>query len=210
MGSDFAAIFKCSAITDMDDLRLRAVETRPPDVVGKILAVFRSEGRSVAHLTRQEWRQLSDGFCDPVPRPASLTADISFHTADGFSLTFCPDGMDLYHFLRWFRFLTDANWQETMLNACRELARLVDASDAIITRDESPVRRAFFRGMPFEDALRQGQGPEGEVASVSDLYESIDNGRLWDSHGYWRLPLDSGLGPGGPGMGGGWGPTPDS
>jgi hypothetical protein len=100
-------------------------------------------------------------------------------------------------------FLTEPKLRRAMLKACTSLCERFGALECIITRDESPIISAFLKGKKFDAALRAGGRKEKRFRRLNGLW--IDKGacttliiggrggRLWDSKGYWHLPLDSSL-----------------
>src|SRR5262249_7716185 len=94
----------------------------------------------------------------------------ALHTPEDFFLTFGPDAFEVWHLLRWRFFLTEPSLQQAMLDACRCLGRMFQASDCIITRDFSPVFEAFRQGKSWEASLGSAGPDEGERPALADLY----------------------------------------
>lgn len=93
-----------------------------------------------------------------------------------FSVTFGRDTILLYHLLRWIFFVTEEEWQTVMLDAVGRVCRMFEATDCVITNDGSFAISEFRRGASFSDALQTAsQQGEGEVASLSDLYEEFED-----------------------------------
>lgn len=186
MGMDFSALLQCDPTSETFQLGVNRLEQRSPDKLRAVLDRW-----NAMHPPRlipgKVWvpRYAVDSV--GVERPKLPCLELSFRTEEGFYLTFGRDAVCIYHCLRWRTFLTDAEWQFVMLEACRELATLFGASACVVTRDESPVILAFFEGASFDDALATGEGVEGEVSKLDDLLEIVEPDGTWDSHGYFRL-----------------------
>jgi hypothetical protein len=145
------------------------------------------------------WRSLPDWSADvPLPaRPELPALQAVLDLPAGFGLTFGEDTVRLWNLLRWVTFLTDPGWRQPVLNAVMMFCKFFDATDCIVTHDEHPAALAFLDGATFARALQIAEeSGEGEVADLDHLFIDKDHAEdgdysipLWDSHGYWRLPL---------------------
>jgi hypothetical protein len=174
----------------MTDKRILAIESTSPEEAQKIGELWRSYEFSPARLSCAGWITTAVEP-KPHPKPSLPSLTTSFRTAEAFYLTFGRDAVAIYHPLRWYTFLTELAWQKAMVDACRAFGRLFVASDGIVTRDESPVIKAFFNGLTYKEALQQNERQEIAVGTLSDLYEMVDDEGTWDSHGYWRFLKES-------------------
>ena len=188
MGSDFSALIKCPPLSGMEDPRIASIESCSTSAMRAIGQLWRESGFAVRNA-EQGWVN-NDGFPELVPRPDTLSLLLSYCTKEEFYLTFGLDVVGVYHVLRLHTFLTSAEWKLAMVDACRSLAELMNATDGLITRDESPVMFGFYAGHSYEACLKLGTGDCGEVATVDQLYERIDDRGTWDSHAYWRFLRD--------------------
>lgn len=157
------------------------------------------------HPKKGYWRPLSNWEERLPERPCLPSLEICLELPSDFSLTFGSDAVWAYHTLRWLFLVTEGEWQRVMLGAVKRLCDLFGATDCIITNDQHPAVAAFLKGATFQEAIaRAAREGEGEVATVSDLF--IDKGYaedlvfeepdgtysavpMWETHGYWRLPL---------------------
>ncbi len=184
MGMDFSALLKYETPGDLSDDRVAAIESQSPTDVKAVAGLWLSKGLGEEPLNRAGWISSTE-FPEPAQKPEAPTLDYAFRTGEAFYLTFGKDAVWVYHLLRWHTFLSDPDWQEQMTLACRAIARLLNATDGILTRDESPVILGFLAGMSFDQAVDQGSGEEGEVLSLSDMRDHVDDVCTWNSHGYW-------------------------
>jgi hypothetical protein len=185
MGIDFSALLKCAEFVDIDDERIAIIESGANAIFSEVGELWRASGFFSLEDLPAGW-VTAEVNPHSIERPQSLTRAVGYRTRESFYLTFGKDCIAVYHPLRLYTFLTNGPWKVTMITACQRIARLVDATDGLITRDESPVIGAFHRGASYEAAIRQGVGEWGEVQSVAELYERHDPG-TWDSHGYWHF-----------------------
>src|SRR5262249_9575068 len=86
-------------------------------------------------------------------RPALPNLGVCLWLPEGVSLTFGPDAVEVYHLLRWHLFLADPDLRRGLLDACRCFARLLGATDSVVTSDYSPVVQAFRQGERFDACL---------------------------------------------------------
>lgn len=115
----------------------------------------------------------------------------------GFDLMFGPDAVRVYSILGWLEFLIETGWRQPVLDAIEMFRDSFHAKECIIARDQHPAMLAFLNGASFDEGLRvAADREEGEVQNLDQLY--IDAGvddqsgvQIWDSRGYWRIPLDS-------------------
>jgi hypothetical protein len=189
MGIDFSALLECPRFSGIDDRRIIDLERGSPKEVREVESLWRAYLYFSYDDAEGGW-VTSEVFPEPIPRPSTLSLSVSYRTGEFFYLTFGTDAVAIYHPLRLREFLTDVQWTQAMVGACRALARVMNATDGLITRDESPVIRSFRDGASYAKALQAATGQWGEVPSCNALYEKIDDQGTWDSHGYWRFLRD--------------------
>lgn len=188
MGSHFFALLKCKSPTYSHDDRIIQLENEPPAYSNALIDRCRSSRSYLAERTN--WIS-ADDFSESIDRPLEIGLEHCLRVCDGCHLLFSEDSIGIWHPLRWSNFVCDAEWQHPMLIACRGYSAYFFATDVIITRDGSPIVRAFQDRAIFDDAVAAGVGNEGEVSDIKDLYEIIDEHGTWDSHGFWRLPVSN-------------------
>jgi hypothetical protein len=192
MGMDFSALLQISISPQHAGDEIEALAKDPPIEVERVYERWEQwPGFAPIDIPIPVWVN-NYGEEKRISRPPLPSLEASLSTPQGFYFTFGADAVRIYCPLRWQFFLRDEGWQDVMLRACRVIGERLGATSGIVTSDWSPVIAAFFNGSRFEDALAAGQGKEGEVARLSELYEELPDG-TWDSHGYWRfLSPDSG------------------
>ena len=184
MGWSFAALMRCPVFTGMDDPRIESIEAGSPPAVRNIRRLMLSCGFAVIEPSYEGWVTF-ENFPEPIARPWSLTLDAAFETHEDFFLTFGDDSVEIFHPLSWDTVLTDKKWERAMLEACRALAEVFEATEGIVTRNESPAIIAVGEIGLYDEALEHAQGEEGEREHLRELYEIIEDDGTWDSHGYW-------------------------
>jgi|SRR5579884_1071506 len=184
MGMDFSAFLKYDPSSHLTRDGIKTLITRSLTSVTAVGTMLDYKGHSRLNLLEPVWTDLEMRSVEPPIIP-TLTACLWL--PEEFCFTFGNDTIYIYHRLRWFFFLTDAEWQRVMLAAVEDFARIFAASDGIVTSDWSPIVGAFFRGESYDSALNEAKGRDGEVARLSDLYTLLAPDGTWDSHGYWRL-----------------------
>jgi hypothetical protein len=125
----------------------------------------------------------------PLVQPPVLPdLQTSLRTPEDFFLTFGGDAILAYYpRLRWLIFLTEPEWQQSLLNACACLGDLFGATDCVLMNDFHPAVYYFLRGHDFASALASAGPEEGEVPDLRDLYIDRGTGAGWDSKSYWRF-----------------------
>ena len=184
MGAYFFALLECEVPKDVNDRRVRELECTCRGESQRLIAKCRQDG--VCEVARVKWISATD-YSEEIARPTTIDSSHCLLTCEGFHVRFGSGAIGLWHPLRWPRFVRDIEWQQAMLAACRGRAAMVDASDVIVTRDGSPIVTAFYRGATYHEALTAGGEREAQVASISELYEIVDEHGTWESHGYWRM-----------------------
>ena len=208
MGLDFTALIRYGG---MGEDALRAItrleaDEKDPEFAEVITCGLRNHFAFAEHGARKAcWRLLGNWEEKLSERPRLPTLEACLDLPSDFSLVFGSDTVWVSHTLRWIFFVTENEWQRVMLGAVKQLCDLIGATDCIITNDGHPVVAAFCEGATFSAALavaaREGNK---EVARIGDMF--VDKGYaedlvfkgpdgndspipLWDTHGYWHLPL---------------------
>jgi hypothetical protein len=186
MGMDFTALLKYRPFSRETERAVNFLESKSLEETADVVNQWHRSGYAEMQPAKRMWVDRM-GSLDEVPRPKLPSLDAALFTPEAFYFTFGIDTLCVYHPLRWHSFLTEVEWQNCMLKACTAFAKFFGATEAIVTSDFSRVIAAFFKGLPFDQALQEGKGNEGEVSTLSDLYQKIDERGTWDSHGFWRF-----------------------
>lgn len=170
MGMDFVALIRYPGPAAVE-AAIRRLESEEPHEFRAVVALGRQKGHAFAEFAdKRGWLFNRDESLVPA-RPPIPSAAHSLRLTCGFYLTFGADTVRVYHLLRWRFFLIEPDWQRVMLDAVRSLCTMLDACDCVITSDWHPADAAFFRELPFNEALEAGGPEEGEVPTISDLYQ---------------------------------------
>ncbi len=211
MGADFTALIHYSGPTE-DALRaIVRLEAEEEDfTLAEVVACgLRNDFAFARHRPEKAyWRSLRNYDEKLSERPCLPSLEACLQLPSHFALTFGRDTVWVYHALRWIFFLKEDEWQRNMLGAVKWFCNLFGARDCIITHDEHPAVIAFRQRVAFSEALATAaKEGEGEVARIRDLFlnegyakdmaiQGPDGKRsavpLWDTRGYWRLPLGDG------------------
>jgi hypothetical protein len=173
---DFVALMKYGGPDERLARVLDLLEAGSPEEVQALARLLHERGFGLGHKPEATWEFTSrPELRDPrlAHRPSLPNLGVALWLPEGFSLTFGPDGVEVYHLLRWHFFLTEPDLQLAVLDACRCLAHLFAVTDCIITSDFSPVVEAFRKGQGFDDSLASAGPEDGERASLADLYLEI-------------------------------------
>jgi hypothetical protein len=187
MGMDFFAFLRCADWEKMT-AGVESLEHESPAAIRKVRDLWIRSGGVLVPLDEPKWLTF-DLDLRPVPRPPLPNLDIGLATREEFHLLFGYDAVLVYYGLRWRTFLTEPEWQETMLDAVRAFAALLGATEAVITCDFCPAFHGFRDGMSFDEALEQVHGSHVDVADLSELRDLEPHPGTWEYHGYWHLPL---------------------
>jgi len=179
MGWDFSCLFRYPGPKAVED-RIRRLESMWP------AEMEAAKQALLPHMkifgSPSPWGRGTE----PRQRPNLPTMEVYLGTPHDFLLTFGEDAVHIHHTLRWNTFLTEPELQAPMLDACSALMRELQGRDAVITRDESPILQAFYRGATYDESISAGAA-EPAVAKIDDMYRDTAEGG-WDSTGYWRMP----------------------
>lgn len=182
MGMDFVALMKYTRNEGRLLRVLDALEAGSPAEVQALAGLMHARGMGYPdHEPASFWEFTSrPELRNPrlVRRPLQPNLGAALRLPEGFSLTFGPDAVEVYHVLRWHFFLTDPELRRAMLDACGSLARLLGTTDCIVTSDLSPVVQAFRQGQSFDACLASAEAEDAERPSLADLYREIPLGRV--------------------------------
>ena len=186
MAMDFCALLKSQFPRLLSNVST-LVEQGSPDGVRYVADHWKNAGFAEVSLVKPVWVPRYSVEPGVVQAPSLPDLQLALRTKEEFYLTFGIDALSIYHPLRWHTFLVEQEWQLTMLDACNAFADLFDATEAILTNDESPVIETFYQGASFDDALAAGKYKNGEVGHLHELLEIVDSDGTWDSHGFYRF-----------------------
>jgi hypothetical protein len=218
MGVDFVALMKYT--TGLTDRILGAIERlehgeRFPEL--DAITKYAQEQRylTLADIESSDWVSWHTG--EPIIRPRLPDLSSALRLPQSFFLTFSFDAIRVYSLLRWYSFLTNEEWQRQMLSALRLFCHMFGAVDGVIMGDDHPADRSFFEGYSYDDCLRYNGRANGRKATIAELYCEVEDDSelammpsgkivlhprnkplprgwlrptIWDSKGYWRLPLN--------------------
>lgn len=187
MGMDFCALLNCDVSGAACQNAVTLLEQGSPDAVQRIADHWHRSGFASLSCGKAAWVPRYSAEPGVSIRPSLPNLKLALRTDEAFFLTFGANAVCIYHILRWRRFLTDKEWQSTMLDVCNAFADLFASPVGIVTRDESPVIEAFFHSSTFADSLAAGEDKDGEVDQLDDLFEVVDSDGTWDSHGFYRF-----------------------
>jgi hypothetical protein len=176
MGMDFVALMKYGGPDERLARVLDRLEDGSPPEVQALARLMRERRFCFERHERAVWEfrsrpELRDRRL--ARRPVLPDLAVSLWLPEGFSLTFGPDAVEVYHLLRWLFFLTEPALQRAVLDSCVCLGHLFGATDCIVTSDYSPVIQAFREGQRFEVALASAGQEHGERPRLADLYLEI-------------------------------------
>lgn len=182
MSMDFVALVRYSRTPEVVRA-INALENRICPISDEVQSLWIEQRFFAFSWRRTSWVSLQDSR--QVKRPRGPRLDVALRSVDGFFLTFGQGVCCVYHLLRWRLFLTDPHWQGSMLSACGTIADILRSPDGVVMSDYHPAYSKFFDGGGFDACLKAAPPEEGEVESVSDLYQVVDPDGTWDSHGFW-------------------------
>jgi hypothetical protein len=183
MGMDFSALVKWKWSEKSLQI-VESLEHARPAEVRRACDLWERSGFADLGPHTSKW--VANYTQEEIGRPGLPSLEASLSTPEGFFLMFGADAVWIYHVLRWRTFLTNSEWQSTMLRACRAFCKVLGATEGIITSDWSTVIQDFFAGLSYEDALAWAKEEGREVAHLRELYiESEDDSLMFE--GYWRF-----------------------
>lgn len=205
MGMDFVALIECHNTARDYDLLVDALTHDRLASVRNISVTWKQVGGAVGYAMQQNkitWvcrdvPRAKNGLIPWVeaPRPNLPNYDRTLVTPEDMWLVFGIDCVLIDHASPWLWFLTKDDWAEAMLEAVKDIAKMLESKSYIITHDFTCLTKddgPFFSKQGYRECLlaleREGHGPKivrGELYKET-TYEGVPT---WDTHGYLALTL---------------------
>lgn len=190
MGLTTSALLRFGGMSGMDDPRILALEREPLPEAKRLVLLWRPECECVGlgwfDIIREE-----RPCPDPIPKPPRLDVTVAYDTCDFARIVFGADAIAVLYLFNTSQFTDDATLHVAILSSCVAYARLFEASEGVITGDDSPMFPAFFEGKSYDACLQEAiNAGQREVSSPPEIHEIVtweDLSEVIMVRGYWRF-----------------------